>query len=396
MQVYFKPLVRSHRQRSDGNYSVVIRLGYKSKYAYIPTPLTVSKKDLKTNKEIKNQFIVTKCNEYIAEYRQILLLADDMHNYNAMSIRDFILVQLKAKEGLDFIELMEEYIELNKNRSVYTIAYTTLKHLKNFAGDSVMVDDVTPRFLSDFEKYLSGKVSFSTTVIYMSRVRVIFNWIIDEYEYQGFTFVYPFRKYKIKKQPQKKPIALTKEQIHAIIDIKLEGIVPNIARDVFMMSMLLLGINAVDLFNLKKIGDRIEYERTKTKTVRDDRAYISVKVEEEVKPYLNRHLGAVRALHFSELYNNHKTLNSTICIGLRKAVASINEKHGEGFIPDISYYQARRTVASVMRNKLNIPMSEVAQCLNHVSQYRITDIYIEENWDVLDRSNRMFIDWLYK
>ena len=58
--------------------------------------------------------------------------------------------------------------------------------------------------------------------MYLSQVRTVYNWIIDEYEYKGYKFIYPFRKYNIPTPTYKPNKALSKEQLRAILFTKLK------------------------------------------------------------------------------------------------------------------------------------------------------------------------------
>lgn len=65
-------------------------------------------------------------------------------------------------------------------------------------------------------------------------------------------------------------------------------------------------------------------------------------------------------------------------------------------MPKFDFYDARRTVASIMRNKLNISKDDIALCLNHVIvAHKVTDYYIETDFSILDRCNRKFLDYLF-
>ena len=69
----------------------------------------------------------------------------------------------------------------------------------------------------------------------------------------------------------------------------------NLARDVFALSFYLIGMNTVDLFNCDCIADgRITYQRTKTKNRRDDKAEISVKIEPEAMPLIEKYMDKTR------------------------------------------------------------------------------------------------------
>ena len=154
--------------------------------------------------------------------------------------------------------------------------------------------------------------------------------------------------------------------------------------------MLTLGTNAKDLYNLKEATGRIEYKRAKTKDIREDEAFISIKIEPELLPYLERNKGKDRVFNFSEIHGKHERLIKAIFRGMKE----IRKVTG---IDSLVYYDARRTVASVMRNKLGISKDDVAMCLNHVDvDHRVTDICIETDFSVLDKCNRAFLDWLFK
>ena len=55
-------------------------------------------------------------------------------------------------------------------------------------------------------------------------------------------------------------------------------------------------------------------------------------------------------------------------------------------IPDISFYWARHTFATIAGNKCNIDKDDIAEALNHVDgKHKITDIYIEKDWSIVDK-----------
>ena len=393
MQATFKPIVHLHRQRKDKNYSVIIRIGFRSKYAYLETDLSVSNSDLKRNGDIKNQIVIDKCNIIIKEYRKIANSLPDINTLDVSMIKSAIVGRNAVKKALNFVELFEEYLEDNKASPSISIYKTTYNHLVKFAGKSLLIDAITPNYLKKFEESLSmGSRGIN---LYLSNIRKVYNWIMDEYEHKGYNFYYPFRKYKIPNAKYSAATSLTKEQLKEIISIELKGLRANRARDIFVISLLSLGTNAKDLYMLEKISDRIEYNRSKTKKKRDDNAFISIKVEPELIHYLEKYKGKERALAFSEWYANPPKLNESIYLGLRQVVKQIND-NGKTTIEHLEYYDARRSIASVMRNKLKISKDDIAKCLNHIDvNNKITDIYIEKDFSILDQCNRKFIDWLF-
>lgn len=410
MKVSLKPVVYLYKQRDDleivrkdKTFSVIIRIGYQSKYAHIDTGLSVGKTELKPIKktgqkigEIKNSIITDRCNHIIAKYNSILRDVELPESATVKDIKEILLKGTAEPDRIDFLKLFEQYLDKNRSSASYRIYSATYNHLRAFAGVKLPIEDITPGYLKDFELYLTPKMGSRGVNLYMSRVKVIYRWIMDEYEHKGYQFLYPFRKYKIPDAKYSKTVALTKEQLRAIIETPLVGIRANRARDLFVISLLSLGTNAKDLYLLDSIGKRIEYKRSKTKGKRADEAFISIAVQPELKPYIAKYWYPVSTRPFAEMYASSDKLNAAIRLGLQQVVRQVNAVHGDGFLWNIDYYDARRSVASIMRNKLGISKGDVAQCLNHVdTANRITDIYIEQDFTIVDRCNRMFIDWLF-
>jgi len=64
------------------------------------------------------------------------------------------------------------------------------------------------------------------------------------------------------------------------------------AQGIFCISLIALGINAKDVYSLRKTqSDRIEYERSKTKDKRADNAFISLNTQPELIPYIKKFEG---------------------------------------------------------------------------------------------------------
>jgi hypothetical protein len=63
-----------------------------------------------------------------------------------------------------------------------------------------------------------------------------------------------------------------------------------LGRDVFLISFYPLGTNLIDLFEARRLEKgRIIYNRSKTEERRADSAFISIMVEHELKPFLEKY-----------------------------------------------------------------------------------------------------------
>src|SRR5690606_31487606 len=158
---------------------------------------------------------------------------------------------------------------------------------------------------------------------HMSAFRTLFNAAKRHYndEDTGNILIKnnPFSRYRIIPKKRKKHKNLSVVDIRRIRDLELKTRRGSLARDLFMLSFYMCGMNAVDIYNnwqrLKLLPDRIGYNRSKTKHNREDEAYIEVLVPQEAKNIL------------AQLEMNYSTidiLNNTLSIGLRKVRDKLN------------------------------------------------------------------------
>lgn len=413
MRVTYKPFVSLRRQRKDKTFGVSIRIGYKSKYAYVETEYSASKNDIKGS-TIKSGMLNDKCNAIIAKYRAITDELSETDFDDVSQVVEHIKHKEEHKNGIDYMVYLKNHIEkLEENKSPSIQIYNaTYNHFRTFVGrDTLSTNGLTSKLLKEFEEYLVKEGVGSHGIhSYLSKIRAVYNLIIDDYEELGYTFKYPFRKYKLPEVINKPTIALTKEQLIEIRDIELkEDSRANYIRNTFMISLLSLGTNATDLYDLEIAKNRrLEYCRNKTKERRKsfDNAFISIKIEPELKHYIDLMEGQDKYMfNFREQFSTKVNFNDSIRKGVREIADAINEKYiaidkkkysKNKFIQYFDYYDARRTLASVMRNTLGISKDDVAACLNHKdTEHKTTDYYIEKDFSILDKCNRQFIDWLY-
>lgn len=133
---------------------------------------------------------------------------------------------------------------------------------------------------------------------------------------------------------------------------------------------------------------RLGYNRAKTKGRRDDEAFISVGIEPEALHIINKYRGIKKVFKFYRLYSDFRTFNRSANEGLRQIADTLN-------LPDLTSYYARHSWGTLARNVCGIHKEDIAMALNHVdSANKITDIYIEKDWTLIDKMNRKVLDLL--
>jgi len=395
-----KAVVFKHHKKEDGTFNVKIRVTHNREKAYISTPFFVVKSELNRKYEIVDDIVNTEVSNYVNSIRKVLIeLGIYVESYTAKGLAEYL--RTRSLRGIktnvaDIITFMADYVDELKNegKGSYKSYKPALKRLKEYAGDAMPFENMTPAFLERFEKYLHGTGTGGRGIsLYMSCYRKMFNEAklrLND-EDKGIVVIknYPFSKYKVP------PIPESKEKAAGLnIVIQLWNYVPvtvqeTVARDMFFASFFLVGMNAVDLYEIRTIKDgRITYQRAKTKDKRADNAEISIRVEPEVLPLLEKYKdeSGERILNLYKRYKSVRNFDKVLSNGFISIRKKLN-------IDNLTFYSARHSWATIASHECNISEDKIARCLNHVSMnYRVTSRYIKRDWSIIDEANRKVLD----
>lgn len=437
----FKICVFEHQKRSDGKFPVSIRVYWKGQSAYIGTEFYVSEKQISRKKYVnekgvkketftlKDVFIINELNRRIAKYEDVKSkkLGYKIEIYTARELAQYFVKESRpgTDSTIDFIAFSRKYIDDLKKQGRKATAGNlnrTINAMVDLCNgrEKIAITEITSKFLTQFETFLRSdrtikrlnqfgkevtvkKKGLGDVSIYdyMNDVRVLFNAAMDEFNDEDKDEIrimhYPFRKYKLHQRPDNKKRSLTKQQLQKVRDIEAEKLPlerAKFARDMFMLSFYLIGANFIDLFELDKLEDgRLIYERSKTRGRRQDRAYISIKVEPEMEPLIERYSDktGARVFDFYKRYSDSHTFSSNVNKGLKHVAKACEIKEA------LSTYYARHTWATLARNECSVSKDDVDLALNHVEQkHKVVDMYIKKDWSRIDAANRAVLDHLKK
>lgn len=270
----------------------------------------------------------------------------------------------------------------------------TLDLMKKFAPvENLGFKQVNYQFLSQFQQlYASRGHSVNTLNLHFRNMRTVFNDAINsDYIDQG---LYPFRKFKIKKAATKSRNLNLKEiatLLKAVPRIKAE----EEARDLFMLSFYLLGVNMIDLVTAEKSQierGRFYYTRAKTK-----KPY-SIKIFPEAQGIIDKYKGENGCLlrFIEDKKRNQKKcdrktpLYKDITDYANKKLKDLGKSCGLG--NSLSSYYARHSWASIA-DELEIPKTVISTALGH-STNSVTDTYIATDLNRVDEANGKIIQKL--
>lgn len=406
-------------KRSDGTYNVRIRVTHNAKVKRISTNLYVTDRELTRSRQMKAGRVLDAANDLVRKCREAC-------NMMGMEIQaapiDTIVEKLKTiltgggSFRLDFMQYAEEKL-LGLSEGTAVIYKAALNSLRRFTGRNELdISEINVKFLRAFERFIESEPSKRgsnrkkgtgeeqkggrAVSLYMSCIRALHNRAKDEFNDEDRDLINipysPFAHYKIKPQPRTRKRAIPVDRIQEIINLPYKkGTSYNLAKDCFLLSFILIGMNSADMYYASPLKDRVLlYNRRKTASRRDDAAEMRVLVEpcadfllEKYKDPTGKYL-----FTFASHYSSFKTFNRMINEGLKEIGKEIG-------VEGLTFYAARHSWATIARSAVvGIDKATVHEALNHVDKdMRVTDIYIDKDWSVIWNANKKVLalfDWI--
>ena len=397
-------ILDTRRPNKNGDFPIKIRITHNQKNVAISTGIYISK-EYWDGREVSKKH--PQCKIYNNELKNLSVnienIIRELNNsgrVNIMSASDIkTYIEKQTQECFSENTFSDYYIKfMNGKEKIRTreIYQTTLNKIKEFAGEeSLLFEDINVSWLKSFENFLKKNApSVNARSINLRNIRAIFNSAIEEEVIR--IDLYPFRKFKIKKEKTPKR-SMTIDELVLFRDYPCEEH-QKFYQDIFMLIFYLIGINVIDLCNLKSIdGGRINYKRAKT-----SRLY-SIKVEPEAERIINKYKGQKHLLNILDRYENYRNFTWRMNKNLHEiGKMELIEKNIKGktrkiksrepLFPEITTYWARHTWATIAAS-LDIPKETIAAALGHGGN-TVTDIYIDFDQKKVDEANRRVIDFV--
>jgi len=407
----FKAEVYAHQKKSDGTYNIKIRVTHNRQKRYLATTYYVTKEDLTRALKLKNQKYIDLTDQLVKKYRNICDRAGErLKDMTVDQVVDLITSDTGEHFDLDIVDYARKYIQKlrdsghNGNANSYEVA---INNLVKFVGrDKISIHEVTSRFIEDWIRWIAlqpagtnRKKGERAQSLYPSQLRAIHNRAKAEFNDEDMGVIRipysPFKKVRLPKIPVTRKRALDVVTMRKLAELPYTEIMQpgknrfNLAKDVFLLSFALVGMNAVDLYYCTDCKNgRITYQRTKTKNRRADGAEISIKIEPEIQALVDKYRDPAgeRVFGFYHWYSRMDSFSAALNYGLKKIGKIIG-------VDDLEFYAARHSWATIANNEAGVDKYTVHTSLNHVDEtMRVTDIYIKKSWDFIDKANRKVLD----
>ena len=312
---------------------------------------------------------------------------------------DWVVERMRCADALhnfrlDFFRFADDVIgsKSEGGRCQYVTAINTFAEY--LGKREIDINDITKPLLVGFLRWMDGKAfSFANGRISPSkRVRIpmgaesrhlaklahIYNKAKEMYndEDEGLILIprSPFSTIQVKHPVSRGQKPLDVATMQRVIDARHPLETVQTSLDLFVLSFALWGANLADLYEAGEPGEVWVYHRKKVRDRRPDGAELKVRVPECVKS----RLPALGKLH--TMAGKARYATSKVNKGLARWCAD------EG-IPVFTFYAARHSYATLARNKAKLEKATVDECLCHIGDYKMTDIYLEPDWEMLNEAN---------
>ena len=416
-----KAEIKRSELKVDGTYNVKIRFTLDRKVKRLSTNLFVTQQDLTKSLKFKEDTSIKReIDRLVLYYReQCLKLQLDQNHYSLDEIIEFLNGEQEKQQTIDFIKFSREWIASAtiKGAPNYT---TAINALVRFVGkEELDINLITLDFLEQFKAFLIGErdartkklmqqgkrvTSNRTLSLYLVSIKKLFNEAKRKFNKKDKNLILipnsPFEDFKIPKQEATRKRAISVDIIKKLWKLPYKDMKKgykstcryNLAKDCFILSFCLMGINSADLYNATEMkGNTIVYNRTKTKARRLDGAKMMVDIPKIVQPLIDKYKDSTgkRLFNFYQYYGDEKTFNKAINSGL-KEIGSILE------VDDLEYYAARHSWATIALNKVGIDKYIVHAALNHIDDsMKVTDIYIERDFVNENKANAKVVKYVF-
>lgn len=398
----FKAVIR--KQRADGLFPVYIRVCHATKVGYINTNKVISPRFLTKTKEVKDPIVSEYCSREILRFTRLLNDKD----ISQFSLQELIMLLTEQNSDPCFSDYARDFIDkmINDNHERTAKNYkAALKSLELFVGSnkilfSQLSSTVLRKWIESMEKTSRCKEQYPICL------RQVFKAALLELndEERGVIPIKfnPWLKVTIPKADKGEKRAITAEACREFFNrplpkTKMLSPLPEMSRDVCLLSLCLGGINTADIYNLQKTDYRngvIGYKRAKTRHARKDEAYIEMRVEPFIKRTFEKYFSDKDdpfLFTFHKRYRDLDSFNSNVNNGLKKICKDMGMNKEDYYC----FYTFRHTWATIAQNDCEASIAEVAFGMNHSHGFAVTRGYIKPDFTPVWKLNAKVIEFIF-
>lgn len=340
-----KLAVLKHTKAKNGTYKIRISIGHKSETHYIVTPYSVN-----ALSEFDNGIVVRvpnaheiniKLRNLLNDYEERLERIPSPDDYNCKQLRDLLKSMRPHSSTATFQQVSEQYQKelIEDGRGSYAgMLQNSLRLFFEFTGGDVFLSEISTITISEFERWLKRKgVSQTYISMNLSMTRTIINRAI---RMQLVTYnIHPFTYWERPADPERE-LDISVEDVRAIRDSQPRLRKHIVARDIFMLSYYLGGINLIDLLDIDfRDVTVLEYTRHKSRNMKLSDKRISFTLQPEAKEILQKWINR----NTGKLDFGYKFSYKNFLAYITRAIKSLAKDIDIQDYKKVCYYTARKS-----------------------------------------------------
>lgn len=380
--------VLSTRKTSKGTFLIYLTITHKRDVRYISTGYEIDdlyqfdkgKVVCRKDAKIMNQ----RLSFVLSEYKEKLEEIENLNSYTCSQVKDMLEGERKVESLVTIKDFMEKRIDdfRKEGRKSYAdMNVYTLEKILSIIGN-MPLKNITP---ATIDRFIMGMHSLSnaTKQMRLTHLKARINEAIREgiVKYD----IHPFAYVKMPK-PAVKILDITIDEFRRILKFETRHKQLTLARDLFLLSFYLGGINLIDIMQNDFSGEEIHYIRNKTANKREGDKVVTFTIQKEARCIIRKYITKSGKLNFGYKYSYHnfqRYLN--FCLKHLKEALNIKSH--------VSFYSARKTFSQFAFD-LGVRTEIVEYCLGQsMKENRPIYNYVRVMQRQADAAIRMVIDY---
>lgn len=358
------------KPNKDGSYKIRVSVTHRHDIKYILTKFSVDNAGQFRNGQVVKRSDAAETNRQLRlllnEYQDALDDIKCINQYTCKELRNLIVTRQEIINTNSFQLVGKAYVDelMTDGRISYAkLIERNNRYFEECCNGDVYLDNITPTTIANYDRFLrrTKKLSETSVGMMMSRARTIINRAVKQQlvKYD----IHPFAYYHIKASAVRE-LDLPIEEIRKIRDFATSEKKLRVARDLFMLSFYLAGINLADLLELDfRNKSCITFARKKVRnTMQGEQATtlpIIAEAREIIDAWMNKRTGLLDFGYNFSYSNFYRYM--TRCIDKMAEILNIECK--------VVYYSARKSFAQIAY-ELGIQDGVIDYCLGHSDKGR--------------------------
>ena len=350
----------------DGRHKIRVAVCHKQETCYIVTHFIIDNlSQFKNGQVVKRadaSIINTKLRSMMNELQERLDNIKNQSLYSCKQIKNMLEsgTGFKGNGYVTYQQACHDFIKNLKEeeRNSYAILIErNCRYFTEFTNGEILMSDITPNLIEGFSRFLKETKKIGNTSIGMmlSQSKAVINRSINSGEVRYD--IHPFIKKKIPKSPPRElDISLKSFNTIRYSNPKEKKYI--VARDLFMLSFYLGGMNLIDIMNARFDGDKVSFIRMKTRFKTETKQTCVLPIIEPAKEIINQWINRrTNKLDFGYKFSYHN-FSMYVCRSLSTLADNLGIKE------KVVFYSARKSFAQYAFD-LGIPDSIIDYCLAH-------------------------------